>query len=122
MAEQTNYLGLAMLAGAGLLIANQMSNQPATSGTALALLPASGDAAQSDGAEGLSGLGQTMQQPSNWYQLSNYVQVLIPYPVRSVRVSGNAFKQQFNYNGQWFDGDRLLRVWNPIRQLPSWLR
>jgi hypothetical protein len=122
MAEQTNYLGLAMLAGAGLFIASQMGNQPAGTETALALPPASGDAAQPDGADGLSGLGQTMQQPSNWYQLSNYVQVFIPFPVRSVRVSGNASKQQFNYNGQWFDGDRLLRVWNPIRQLPSWLR
>jgi hypothetical protein len=72
---------------------------------------------------GLSGLGATSYYtPSRWYELSQYVQVYIPFPTRSVAVGSNTYQQQFQYGGRWYTGQNLLKIWNPVRQLPSWLR
>jgi len=74
--------------------------------------------------EGLSGLGADthMVTPTRWFDLSSQVKIYIPFPTRSVKISANSYQNQFQYGGRWYTGANLLRVWNPIRQLPSSLR
>ncbi len=69
-----------------------------------------------------------------WLDLNQYLKIYIPFQQRTVSrgavrdVYGRAIPNsgsaelQFLYNGQWYSVQNLLRVWNPIRSLPSWAR
>jgi hypothetical protein len=117
MKQDNSILWLLGLGAAALFLAPNVGalSAPATE-------PADLTPSDPEEVSGLGALGQTMVYPSNWFDLSGNVKILIPFPQRSVAAGAGLGKVQFLYNGRWYDGQNLLRVWNPIRSLPSWLR
>lgn len=111
-----------------LLFASSGGNANAASGGSAPVESDPADPSEaSAGATNPAGMGALdSYSPSRWYQLSNFVQIYIPFQQRSVNTGGGvgcgSAKVQFLYNGRWYDGQNLLKVWNPIRQLPSYLR
>lgn len=57
-----------------------------------------------------------------WVYVSDDVAVYIPFQARSVSTGTNSATFQYLYNGKWYTAQNLLKVWNPIKRLPSWLR
>jgi hypothetical protein len=122
--KQTNdalYLGIG--AAILLLVGSQSQATPDEPTPVVELTPVAPEGgADAHGLAGLQGSGNAPYAPSGWYDASSYVRILIPFQSRSVRTGGNSYGTQFLYNGQWYDMQRLFRVWNPIRALPSWMR
>jgi hypothetical protein len=83
------------------------------------VLVPSGDSAVLEPSPGLSGLGGAN---GGWYDLNAFLKINIPFPTRTVSGGVNSGKLQFQYQGRWYDGLNLLKVWNPIRTLPGWMR
>jgi len=114
-------LGLLALGGLALLTVNSQA-QNSVQGGEIELTPSQDDG---EPAAGMGALGSTQggyYAPSQWFDAGQYVKIYIPFPTRSVRVGSNSYQQQFQYGGRWYTVQNLFRVWNPIRQLPGWLR
>ncbi len=72
---------------------------------------------------GASGLGGINTFEGSWIPIPFGGSVQIYVPFRRVNFAeGSSIIPKFLYNNRWYSIQQLLRVWNPIRQLPSWAR
>jgi hypothetical protein len=70
---------------------------------------------------GASGLGAPNNFDGGWVPIGVNVQIYVPF--RKYNSDGGRYIiPKYLYNNRWYTIQELMRVWNPIRQLPSWAR